>query len=705
MSAVDSPLIIIEDDEERLSGFIECDNKLSTEICFIECIGRYWCQGTTLEIVDSERTANLKEISMICKDAHACSQGVVVDITSTTVERFTLLCYGKFACMDVQMSITTMHFRDVDVKILCDGDGDDEVWSCQSMSVALQVQSGSAVIRCLKTAACESLSVSVDDEAMALALSVEMYQHSEDVHISHPNPDRVDIECSVPSITRFIMFEPESDENSNALSSTELRQLVRQEYTANALPCDGIHTVCTDSTLDARECEMEYVEVLANVQRLEKDVDSGNLQAQCYWLESDMLFVPVLTCDAETCSAAAANSNSVAPLSDVDNLIIVVVAAAVVACSIGVAIYCFCRRRKERIAIAQESLNLKNPMVINIAIAGYEHHPKAPELKGFVPDLDGLEHDLRNSVRLFGEKLQYDCFPQYELEHPKMMWTKSELEQFLEERAAALEQSLQPESPNKYDGLICVISGHGMDQQIITSDYKLVTKLAIHRCFSKQGHALSRMVARIFLFDCCDGDGEHGKYAKGAKQGGNSCSAEKQLAELIGGAGAGAADVVLPDEGHEAGDAGDDTAKAGADDEKVQSEPSVSSEALWAHNTEHPDYQLAELNASTRGFQSKLNTVKGSYVITGFVQRAEQALSAKGYVPRIGPIFKQIQQELGKSLKKQQPSYVWNNNTENVQLFKRGGAVDVDGTEQQKTMTENNGHPALELALSEGMCQ
>ena len=92
---------------------------------------------------------------------------------------------------------------------------------------------------------------------------------------------------------------------------------------------------------------------------------------------------------------------------------------------------------------------------------------------GYVPDLDGLEHDILNTLRLFGGRLKYDCFPKYDIEHPEMlkqMWTKDELEALLTERAAALEESLRSDSGTdaKYDGLICIVSSHGMERQIIT---------------------------------------------------------------------------------------------------------------------------------------------------------------------------------------------------------------------------------------------
>merc|ERR1712013_479213 len=134
----------------------------------------------------------------------------------------------------------------------------------------------------------------------------------------------------------------------------------------------------------------------------------------------------------------------------------------------------------------------------------------------------------------------------------------------------------------------------------------------------------------------------------------------ENLADLVG-----AADAIAPEECDEK-DAGKDV-----DWYEKKEEPTPSPEALWARDTEHPDFLMAELNGSTRGFQSKLNFESGSYLITGFVSRAEKAFAEKGFVPRIGPIFKDVQRELGQTLKKQQPSYVWNNDTPNVQLHKR----------------------------------
>ena len=149
-----------------------------------------------------------------------------------------------------------------------------------------------------------------------------------------------------------------------------------------------------------------------------------------------------------------------------EGVFIVVFAVGVVACLFG-AFLIYYRRRKERIASTLQSLNMKSPMVLIVCIAVYENAPEAPEFSGYVPDLDGVHHDLQSTLRLFG-RLKYECFPKYNIEHPKLMWTKDELEALLTERAAALEESLCSDSESKYDGLICIVASHGMERQIIT---------------------------------------------------------------------------------------------------------------------------------------------------------------------------------------------------------------------------------------------
>jgi len=666
---VDDPTrIIIEGSIGRLNGyFLDCDEKADVEICFVQCMGSEWCQDVSIEIEDVQHEAQLKEVAILCQGQDACAD-LSVDIASGTVESFTLLCYGKFACLAANMSITvpTDHF--VNVTILCGGDdGDGHVWSCQGMEVSLHIQSGQATIGCYDSAACDSLSVSVDSEAVRL--NVEMFEFSENVQLSHPNQTMIDIDCSADDAHRFIEIDPSAD----SLTVPELRQMARNQFVSGQLPCDGIEIVCpADTSLEfAERCDFEY-EVTHFYDELEL-LDS----VVCYWLDVTAIFKPQPTCHA--CSADHSSTLS-ALLSDMNDLIIIAVAAGAFVCFITVLWICRAnRKRKKRIAIAKQSPSIRNAMVLLIGIAQYEKKPKAPDFDGYVPDLVGLEHDINGTLRVFRKRLKFECFPHYNKKAPKLRWTKAELEAFIEERAAVFEANLRSDSAEKYDALICVVSCHGMNRSLITSDYKLLKTVDFHRFFSKEGHTMSRMVPRIFIFDCCDGNVEYGKFVSLGKNkfGTND---EAMLADVIGETEDAAGVTTAEDQGKDADGSEDekvaDESETESDEEEKNEEEekvaecSVSSEALWAYDTEHPDHQLAVLNASTWGFQSKLNTGIGSYLIAGFVDRAEKQLKALGCVPRIGALFKEIQEELRK-LKKQLPIYIWNGNTENITIYPR----------------------------------
>lgn len=269
-----------------------------------------------------------------------------------------------FACSAVQINIVSQ--RAMTVEILCDGEDDDLVWSCQAMRVSLQTQGGSATIGCYKKTACESMHIDVKNEE--LALTVQMYENSNDVEILHPAPTAVDFVCSAPNMTRFINFPPAAE-----LTDAQLLRLAQSEYVADVLPCDGVKIVCADNS--PQRCEMEYAGVRDNLDQLVLLQES---QTECYWLDITKIFVAELSCESCTDTFSSA-----ALLSDVNDLIIVVVAVGVVACLIIVFfICCFYRKRQERIAIALQSINMKRPMVLIIGIAGYEQAPKAPEFAG-----------------------------------------------------------------------------------------------------------------------------------------------------------------------------------------------------------------------------------------------------------------------------------------------------------------------------------
>ena len=68
----------------------------------------------------------------------------------------------------------------------------------------------------------------------------------------------------------------------------------------------------------------------------------------------------------------------------------------------------------------------------------------------------------------------------------------------LQKQANELEYNLSNEhvQENKYDGLMVIISCHGIKGYIVSSNYKKISKEAIHRIFSGK-KPMSREIPRI----------------------------------------------------------------------------------------------------------------------------------------------------------------------------------------------------------------
>ena len=60
---------------------------------------------------------------------------------------------------------------------------------------------------------------------------------------------------------------------------------------------------------------------------------------------------------------------------------------------------------------------------------------------------------------------------------------------------------------HEHDSLIVIVSCHGIQDHIITSDYKKINKDTIHRIFSVICPSL-RDIPGIFMYDSCDGDND-----------------------------------------------------------------------------------------------------------------------------------------------------------------------------------------------------
>eukprot|EP01084_Bolivina_argentea_P284903 488410_1 len=285
-----------------------------------------------------------------------------------------------------------------------------------------------------------------------------------------------------------------------------------------------------------------------------------------------------------------------------------------------------------------------------------------------VQDLNGVEFDVLNVIKLFKELLNYQCFPKYE-EYPKLYgnsitWTKKQLMDLLTRRAIHLNENIK-----RYDGLLVVISSHGWNQQIITSDYKLLSKKDIHRVFSVQYPAI-REIPRFFIYDCCDGDNEKSKKIRKRRKAGSSIVKPTTMSENDKGKNPSLvrSDVDI--------DNIVDDAQIILEHENKNHyhQPEISSQEfteIWGRGHQNPDYYLATLHAANLDFQSKLDSIRGSYFIQQFVTRTKEYIDNNEEIAFIGEIFKQIQTDLSESKQKQLPEYTWNNGTNNIKFKKK----------------------------------
>ena len=267
---------------------------------------------------------------------------------------------------------------------------------------------------------------------------------------------------------------------------------------------------------------------------------------------------------------------------------------------------------------------IQNPMVIAIAIGEYSKQKDTEDEaleNQYLPDLD-VSLDIENLSSLFVDSMNYTMYPR----HLQTQWSQTDIVQLLETKAKELNDNI-----DSYDGLIVAISGHGLNKDCIcSSDYKLMSKDAIHRLFSWP-YPKVRNIPRIFMFDSCSGDGEYGKFMTQLNDSGKHFTVDDIAMNL--------------------------------DDDEYKEEP-----AKWERGTKNPDYKLVEISASNPGFQAKLSSSIGSYMIYGFVDEMRNDLNGCCKKSRsISEIFTKIQNDLEERGKQQiRPQY--NNGTEFVKF-------------------------------------
>ena len=289
----------------------------------------------------------------------------------------------------------------------------------------------------------------------------------------------------------------------------------------------------------------------------------------------------------------------------------------------------------------RKTIFIRNPMVIAIAIGYYKKDPTRDDIRnigGRLKNLHGIRVDIEKVIKLFGkDKLKYDIHPSkyYEenVDNYKAYWDEDELIDFLKAKSDKLESNLYThmnDKKNQYDGLMVIISCHGLKGCILTSDYQKIDKAAIHRIFSAK-KPLSRKIPRIFLFDCCSGSGERDTDWRAQSNDGD----EDEISSSEDDYEKGIKDKTKRKKKTVTGSAATDKTKQShqdgieqgkhmlslSDQTKNTTVGHIASQAsqIWMYGEDNPDFQLVTINAANDGFQSKMSVETGSYVITQFV--------------------------------------------------------------------------------------
>ena len=251
-------------------------------------------------------------------------------------------------------------------------------------------------------------------------------------------------------------------------------------------------------------------------------------------------------------------------------------------------------------------LKVHNGLVVSIAIGKYDGNR--------FDDLP-VQKDVE-SLRDFSTFLNYKFLPESD---SKLRWTQNEVMRFLEEDVATEFTAKDEDGNLKYDGLLVAVSGHGIQNRIITSDMKRIEKTAMHRCISNK-HPEIRHLPRIFLFDVCGGNASRSE------------SDEKEQKEVH-------KDVRLED---------------------------VEVEDAWTTTTHNPDYNTAQIHAANDGYTANMREDVGSYLIALFTYRVQRNIGQqKG--EGLADIMQKVQDDLHDK-GKQQTVNVFNNNTRNLQF-------------------------------------
>eukprot|EP01084_Bolivina_argentea_P077812 141184_1 len=326
------------------------------------------------------------------------------------------------------------------------------------------------------------------------------------------------------------------------------------------------------------------------------------------------------------------------------NSIELIIVASVICCFAMLIYTCIATHKKLKLKkLKQEqmqpsdSLNcIQNALTVIIAIGDYQDADEctSPDLKhAFLKDLP-IDKDIDNLTELF-TLLNYKIIP----DKPKTYWTENDIMSLLQNDIP--NELFDENKILKYDGLIVCISCHGTENRIITSDMKVIDKIAIHRIISGN-HAEAREIPRIFLFDSCEGDSERIRKR-------STSIDDIEMNEI-------------PIDTQYLSDAPLMITEIG----KHVALEHIENGTQWTTTTKNPDYRLIEVHASNPGFQAKIDSRHGSFLMNEFSQRMIENIKNEKQ-ETLSDIFSAIQTSLH-DRGKQQTRNVFNNQTRYLQL-------------------------------------
>ena len=260
---------------------------------------------------------------------------------------------------------------------------------------------------------------------------------------------------------------------------------------------------------------------------------------------------------------------------EADIFLFIIVGCILAACLlILTAILCMIEIKKRR--RWREALQIRNGLIVSIAIGEYDSYPVRPQVGGTLINLP-VGSDVVN-LRSLAEFLNFSFLTVPD----KFSWTKDEILEFVKHD---IPRAFFDENGDaRFDGLIFSISSHGMGNNVISSDYKKVSRTMIHRLISDRYPEI-REIPRIFMFDACDGAKERKK------------PEEKQNSEGV--------------------------TKGSSSLSRQQSRK----EAEWTAETKNPDYNSVVVHGANDGFVSLMKTNHvGSYLTYFFVKAVKQRI-------------------------------------------------------------------------------